>query len=72
MYAIFMPLINVCTSLFITYAIIRSTTTGAGDVEKTVRVSFAFYFPMWLMFGFLFTTGIYSDTPMKDKKSGMR
>ena len=66
-----MPLINVCSSLFITYAIIRSTTNGE-DVDKTTRVTFAFYFPMFLIFGFLFTSAIYSADPMKHQKTGMR
>ena len=41
-------------------------------MDKTTRVTFAFYFPMFLIFGFLFTAAIYSADPMKHKKTGMR
>lgn len=72
MYATIIPLVNVVTSLFICYAIIRATTEGSKETETTVRVAFSIYFPLFLIMGFCFSAGVYLITAMQDKKSGMR
>ena len=72
MYAAIIPLVNVTTSLFITYAIIQSTTAGTDDTSTVIRICFSIYFPLFLIIGFCFSAGVYLITAMIDKKSGMR
>ena len=69
-----MPLFNVSSALFFTYAFITSTSSdeGQGEVSESIRISFAIIFPLYLILGFMLSSGVFSDTPMRDKKSGMR
>ena len=69
-----MPLFNVASALFMTYAAITSTSSdeAKGEVSKSIRISFAIIFPFYLILGFVLSSGVYSDTPMRDKRSGMR
>ena len=58
--------------MFCAYAFIVGSTNNADGTATIVRVSFAVYFPLFLIMGFCFSSGIYMATCMQDKKTGMR
>ena len=69
---IIMPFVNVLSMILLLAALVVATSSNPNDNGKALKILMGYFFPVFLLYGFCTSSGIYMIVSLTDKENKMR